>query len=136
MHQSLEPISQFSLYRREGYTHLPLIKTLMADLDTPVTTYLKLADCPYTFLFESVQGGEQWGRYSIIGLAAKKVIRVCDGKILIDAPHALQQVVEVADPLEWIQSFMAGFRVVKIPELPRFSGGLVGYFGYESVRFF
>lgn len=136
MHQQAEHISQFSLYRQQGYTHVPLIKTIMADLDTPVTTYLKLADCPYTFLFESVQGGEQWGRYSIIGLAAKKVIRVCNGKILIDAPGAAQQVVDAADPLQWIQSFMAEFRVVQIPELPRFCGGLVGYFGYESVRFF
>jgi len=64
-----------STYREQGFTHVPVVRETLADLDTPVSTYLKLADKPYSYLFESVQGGEEWGRYSIIGLPCNKVYR-------------------------------------------------------------
>ena len=67
---------QFDTFATEGYNRIPLVREVLADLDTPLSTYLKLADGPYSYLFESVQGGEKWGRYSIIGLPARTVIRV------------------------------------------------------------
>ncbi len=127
---------KFKQYKEQGYTHVPVVKTIMADLDTPVSAYLKLANKAYTFLFESVQGGEKWGRYSIIGLQAKKIIKVCDHKIHIETPEGIVDVLSVADPFAFIEKFINDFRVPKIFDLPRFCGGLVGYFGYESARFF
>ena len=69
-------ISKLSEYRKQGFNRVPLVREVLADLDTPLSTYLKLANAPYTYLFESVHGGEKWGRYSIIGLPCKKVIKI------------------------------------------------------------
>ena len=119
-----------------GYDRVPLVRRVLADLDTPLSIYLKLARGPYSYLLESVQGGERWGRYSFIGLPARSVIRVrgqhlqreVDGRIVESHP-------DCADPLAWIEDFQRRFRVTPLPGLPRFTGGLVGYFGYESVRY-
>jgi len=67
---------QFNQYAKEGYNRIPVAREILADLDTPLSTYLKLADEPYSYLFESVEGGEKWGRYSIIGLPCDTVINV------------------------------------------------------------
>ncbi len=67
---------QLDRYAQEGYTRVPLVREVLADLDTPLTAYRKLAQGPYSYLFESVQGGERWGRYSILGLPATEVIRI------------------------------------------------------------
>ncbi len=114
---------------------IPLAREVFADLDTPLSVYLKLANQPYSYLFESVQGGEKWGRYSIIGLAARTRIKVYGRQVLVERDDAVVEQQEVADPLAWIEDYLAGFRVAELDCLPRFNGGLVGYFGYDTIRY-
>ncbi|WP_183325750.1 anthranilate synthase component I [Halomonas cerina] len=118
-----------------GYNRIPVTREVLADLDTPLSTYLKLADEPWTFLLESVQGGEKWGRYSIIGLPCHERIEVRGFTITHVVDGEAQGAVEVEDPLAWIERFQARFRVPRLDEQPRFDGGLVGYFGYETIRY-
>jgi len=119
----------------QGYTHLPIVRETLADLDTPVSTYLKLAAKPYTYLFESVQGGDKWGRYSIIGLPCKKVIRFSDFEMQIEVNGELNSTEKVDNPLDSIRDLQAQYRVASVDGLPDMIGGLVGYFGYEIVRY-
>lgn len=113
----------------------PFIKEVLADLDTPLSTYLKLADGPYSYLFESVQGGEKWGRYSIIGLPCSTVIKVHGTQISIEEHSQVIEQFQVADPLDWIENYQQQFDVPKLNDLPKFTGGLVGYFGYDTIRY-
>lgn len=117
------------------FIRTPRVREVLADLDTPLSTYLKLADGPYSYLFESVQGGEKWGRYSIIGLPCKRVIKVFDYRIVIEDHGCEVESITVDDPLSWIEDYQAQFDVQVSPELPSFIGGLVGYFGYETIRY-
>jgi anthranilate synthase component 1 len=112
-----------------------MIREVLADLDTPLSVYLKLADGPYSYLFESVQGGEKWGRYSLIGLPARTVLRVHGHNITIHHDGVEQERVTAEDPLAWIEQFQRRYQVTEVEELPRFTGGLVGYFGYDTVRY-
>jgi len=126
---------EFRQLKEQGYNRIPLMREALADLDTPLSTYLKLANGPYSYLFESVQGGEKWGRYSIIGLPCRKRVSI-DGhtvRVLENDVEVETQV--VADPLAWLEDFYARFRIPEISSLPRFTGGLVGYFGYDTVRY-
>lgn len=116
-------------------SRVPVVREALADLDTPLSTYLKLADAPYSFLLESVEGGERWGRYSIIGLPARERIRVCGKHLYHERDDEVVQEVETDDPLGWIQAFNDARPLPRLPELPRLTGGLVGYFGYDTVRF-
>ena len=125
----------FDRLAREGYNRIPLVREVLADLETPVSTYLKLASGPWTYLFESVQGGEKWGRYSIIGLPAQAVIRVTGHTVEVEEAGAVIERAEVADPLAWIEDYRARYRVAEAEGLPRFFGGLVGCFGYDTVRY-
>lgn len=125
----------FQRYALEGYNRIPVWREVLADLDTPLSAYLKLADLPYSYLFESVQGGEKWGRYSIIGLPSKTMIRVCGAQVEIERNGVIDETFEVDDPLIWIRDFAACYRVPDIEGLPRFTGGLVGYFGYETIHY-
>ncbi len=118
-----------------GYNRIPVTREVLADLDTPLSTYLKLADAPWTFLLESVQGGEKWGRYSIIGLPSHERIEVRGFTVSHIVDGHEQGAVEVADPLAWIEDFQARFRVPRLDDQPRFDGGLVGYFGYDTIRY-
>ena len=111
------------------------MREVLADLDTPLSSYLKLADGPYSYLLESVQGGEKWGRYSIIGLPCRKRIEVRGAELRVYQNGNLQHQANVDDPLAWIEAFHAQQRVPELPGLPRFTGGLVGYFGYDTVRY-
>lgn len=124
----------FERYALLGYNRIPVTREVLADLDTPLSAYLKLANAPYTCLFESVHGGETWGRYSIICLPAREVVRVQGQKVSIEQAGQMQPSFEVEDPLTWLRDFMSRFRVPDIEGLPRFSGGLVGYFGYETIH--
>ena len=126
---------QFSAHARQGYNRIPVYREVLADLDTPLSTYLKLADGPYSYLLESVQGGEKWGRYSIIGLPGRSRLEVSDHevRILSDGREVARHTAE--DPLAFIERFREQYRVAPVPGLPRFSGGLVGYFGYDTVRY-
>ncbi len=114
---------------------VPLVREVLADLDTPLSTYLKLANAPYTYLFESVQGGEKWGRYSIIGLPCKTVIKISGYQVDVFENDTCVSSCEVADPLQWISEYQSQFDVYESEELPRFTGGLVGYFGYETIEY-
>lgn len=125
----------FDRYHAEGYTRIPLSCELIADLENPLSTFKKVADLPYTFLFESVQGGEKWGRYSIIGLPAKTVLRVRGKNISIEQDGLEGPSEPVEDPLSWIEDYQDQFKVPHIDGLPIITGGLVGYFGYDTVRF-
>lgn len=126
---------EFNAYVTQGYNRIPLMREVLADLDTPLSTYLKLADGPYSYLFESVQGGEKWGRYSIIGLPSQKVIRISGYEITILQNGKISETLTVDDPLSWIEEFQKEYKVPEIDGLPKFNGGLVGYFGYETIRY-
>ena len=121
--------------KQQGFNRIPLVREVLADLDTPLSTYLKLADAPYSYLFESVQGGEKWGRYSIIGLPCSKVIKISGHTIGMYEDDKLVSEETVDDPLQWISDYQAQFSVYEDENLPRFTGGLVGYFGYETVEY-
>jgi anthranilate synthase component I len=128
--------TQFRHLVDQGYNRIPVHREILADLDTPLSTYLKLADAPYSYLLESVQGGEKWGRYSMIGLPCRKMIRVRGHRISVEHAGEIVEQTEVADPLAWIGEFQSRYRVPVLAEhLPRFSGGLVGYFGYDIIRY-
>ncbi len=126
---------KFNELKAQGYNRIPLMREVLADLDTPLSTYLKLASGPYSYLFESVQGGEKWGRYSIIGLPCKTLLKVSGQEITVVENKKVKETLEVDDPLEWIESFQARYRVPELSGLPLFTGGLVGYFGYDTVRY-
>jgi anthranilate synthase component 1 len=117
---------------REGFTRVPVVRRLLADLETPLGAYLKFAG-PFSFLFESVEGGEKWGRYSIIGLPCRRRLVVRDGRITLCNGDAAQDVAH-ADPLAFVEEFVARERAFPHEDLPMFAGGLVGYFGYDCVR--
>ena len=125
----------FDRLAADGYTHIPLVCEVLADLETPLSTYLKLADQPYSYLLESVQGGEKWGRYSIIGLPCGKRLEIRGQELSFFENNVLTDKRVTADPLHEIRRFAEGYRVPELPELPRFNGGLVGYFGYDTVSY-
>ena len=130
---------EFDALASRGYSHIPVVHEILADLDTPLSTYLKVADAPYSYLFESAgqggEGGEKWGRYSIIGLPARTVIRVRGNTVTVEEEGNVVEEVETADPLAFIEAFSERFNVPDLPDLPRFFGGLVGYFGYDTIRY-
>ncbi|HEX4895462.1 MAG TPA: anthranilate synthase component I [Solimonas sp.] len=119
-----------------AYNRIALTRDLPGDLDTPVGAYLKLAHRPYSFLLESMQGGEQWGRYSFIGLPSREVLRIAGARVTVTRDGVVTESAEVSDPFAWLRAYAARYRVRPEPGLPRFSGGLVGYFGYDCVRYF
>jgi anthranilate synthase component 1 len=127
--------AEFARLAQAGYNRVPVVLETFADLDTPLSIYLKLANRPHTYLLESVVGGERFGRYSFIGLPAETRIEV-RGDVCAEIRG--EQVVSeqrVRDPLGFVSDYLARFRVVQDAGLPRFCGGLVGYFGYETVRY-
>lgn len=126
---------QFAYYAAQGYARVPVVREVLADLDTPVSAYQKLAQGPYSYLFESVQGGEQRGRYSIIGLPAKEVLKVQQGRITL-CRDGVEEEQTAQDPLAFIEAYRQRFLSPEIPGLPRFNGGLVGYFSYDSAAYF
>ena len=93
---------QFNALAQEGFNRIPLTQVVMADLDTPVSAYAKLATGPYSFLFESVQGGEKWGRYSIIGLPCKVVLKVFGDEISVESAGRELEHTKMADPLDFV----------------------------------
>jgi anthranilate synthase component 1 len=117
------------------YIRTPIVHEALADLDTPLSVYLKLAAGPYSYLLESSQGGEKWGRYSIIGLPAKTILKVRSDQVEVITDAEVVERVTTDDPLSFIEDYQARYQVAELPELPRFYGGLVGYFGYDTVRY-
>jgi anthranilate synthase component 1 len=127
--------AEFNRLAAEGYNRIPVTLETFADLDTPLSIYLKLANDPYSYLLESVQGGERFGRYSFIGLAAGTRIAVVDGAIMVLSGNRVAERRDHTNPMSFISEFMARFKVPDLKGLPRFCGGLVGVFGYDTVRF-
>ncbi|MFQ5644801.1 MAG: anthranilate synthase component I [Thiogranum sp.] len=125
----------FKKLASDGFNRIPVTREVLADLDTPLSTYLKLASGPYSYLFESVQGGEKWGRYSIIGLPCRTVVRIYGEHIQVSADGEPVEELQHPDPLQWIEEFRQRYREPQFDGMPRFSGGLVGYFGYDAVRY-
>jgi len=127
--------AEFTEYARQGYNRIPVCREVLADLDTPLSAYLKLADGPYSYLFESVHGGEQWGRYSIIGLPCQTRVKISGFTITLEKQGQVVEKFDHPKPLEWIEEFRLQYKVPDIEGLPRFNGGLVGYFGYETIGY-
>jgi anthranilate synthase component 1 len=132
---SLLSREEFRAFAGQGYNAVPLVREVLADLDTPLSAYLKLANEPYTYLLESVEGGEKWGRYSIIGLPATSIFTITGKHLVIEENGRVIREADVQDPLAEVEAFKQQFRVPDLPGLPRFSGGLVGYFGYDCVAY-
>ena len=127
--------SEFNQFVSQGYNRIPVVHEVLADLDTPVSAYLKLANQPYSYLLESVQGGEKWGRYSFIGLPCKTRIRVRGLTVTVETDEGIVEQFDDQNPLDVIEAYQQRFNVPEIEGLPRFNGGLVGYFGYETIRY-
>jgi anthranilate synthase component 1 len=127
--------SEFDQLAVKGYNRIPVTLETFADLDTPLSIYLKLANAPYSYLLESVHGGERFGRYSFIGLAAATRIAVHGTQIKLFNGANLVEERGDSNPLSYVDAYMARFKVPDIGGLPRFCGGLVGVFGYDTVRY-
>ena len=123
----------FAALAAQGYNRIPVVREVLSDLDTPLSVYLKLADGAYAYLFESVEGGENWGRHSIIGLPCRRVHVLRGNTLTVEELGEVVETRELADPLAEIEKIRATYRVPRLAGLPAFGGGLVGYFGFEAV---
>jgi len=128
-------LEEFNQHVTKGYSKIPVVREVLSDLDTPLSVYIKLADGPHTCLFESVEGGERFGRYSIIGLPAQRVYRfyghtleICDWGEVIERR-------QVADPLAEVDALRQAQSVAQFSGLPGFTGGLIGWFGFECIAY-
>lgn len=126
---------EFENFKNDGFNRIPLVLECFADLDTPLSVYSKLANDRYSYLLESADGGNKYGRYSIIGLPAKIRIQIKKNKISVFNKEKLIDEVTDQNPLNFIDDFMSQFKIPKNLDLPRFSGGLAGYFGYETIQY-
>jgi anthranilate synthase component 1 len=126
---------EFDALARQGYNCIPLVAETYADLDTPLSLYLKLANRPYSYLLESVQGGERFGRYSFIGLPAKTRIVAHGRTVRVETDEAVLETADDVNPLDFVKQYQARFKPAPLDGLPRFTGGLAGYFGYDTVRY-
>jgi anthranilate synthase component 1 len=125
---------EFQRLAAQGFNRVPLVAETFADLETPLSLYLKLANRSNTYLLESVEGGERFGRYSFIGLATQVRLRAVGRLVTVVQGDAVVEKSEAADPLDFVREFLSRYRVAGLPGLPRFCGGLVGYFAYDVVR--
>jgi anthranilate synthase component 1 len=127
--------AEFNALAAQGYNRIPVTLETFADLDTPLSIYLKLADSAWTYLLESVQGGERFGRYSFIGLSAPTRIAAYGRNVMVLTGNRIAERRDDCDPLAFVGEFMARFKLAPRAGLPRFCGGLVGSFGYDTVRY-
>ena len=126
---------EFDNFKKNGFNRIPLVLECFADLDTPLSVYSKLANDRYSYLLESADGGNKHGRYSIIGLPAKVRIQIKKDKILVFNEDKVIDEISDKNPLDFIDKFMDQFKAPQNLDLPRFSGGLAGYFGYETIQY-
>ncbi len=117
------------------YQRKALVREVLADLDTPLSTYIRLANMPNSYLFESVQGGEKWSRYSIIGLPCETVFKIHADQVEVLVAGQQREQFPVGNALDWVADLHASFSVPELKQLSGFSGGLVGYFGYETIAY-
>ncbi len=120
------------LYKK--YDVLPVYREIPVDFDTPVSLFAKVADGDYSFLLESLEGGERWGRYSFIGIRPIEIVRIKGHEVRVEGRKGTAQK-DVKDPLTYLQDMFRNKKACELPGLPRFSGGAVGYLGYDMVRF-
>ena len=125
----------FNRLAAEGYDRIPVYFEINADFETPLSVYRKVAAQPYSYLLESSQGGEQWSRYSFIGLPARQVLKIQGNQIFLSLDGNIIEQFQADDPLNYIETLHQSYHTPDISELPRFIGGLVGYFGYDTVRY-
>ena len=125
----------FADLAQQNYNRIPVTLEVLADLDTPLSSYLKLANGEFSYFFESVHGGEKWGRYSIIGLPCRTVLKVTGFQASVETDKRIVETCQLDDPLAFVEEFQARYRVPELADMPAFHGGLVGYFGYDAVRY-
>ncbi|OZA29938.1 MAG: anthranilate synthase component I [Hydrogenophilales bacterium 17-64-11] len=126
---------EFFELARQGFNRIPLVREMPGDLETPLSVYLKLANAPYAYLLESVVGGERFGRYSFIGLPARTILRVRAHLLTVETDGRVVEEHSLSDPLAFVADFQARFKAAPLAGLPRFTGGLAGYFGYDTIRY-
>jgi anthranilate synthase component 1 len=126
--------STFSDMARQGNL-IPVYREILGDLETPVSAYKKLRGEGCSFLLESVEGGEKWGRFSFLGLNPSLMFQVEGGNTVIQHQGRRETLDPGADPFEHLRALLAGFKPVATSGLPRFWGGLVGFLGYDMVRY-
>ena len=126
---------EFDSLASRGYNRIPLVAETYSDLDTPLSIYLKLANRPFSYLLESVQGGERFGRYSFIGLPAHRRIVANARSVEVLAGNDVIEAADNVNPLDFVQRYLTQFKVAPAGGLPRFTGGLAGFFGYDTVRY-
>jgi anthranilate synthase component 1 len=127
--------AEFQALADAGFNRIPLVLETLADLDTPLSAYLKLANRPWSYLLESVQGGERFGRFSFIGLPARTRLEVRGDTLRMVTDGAVVREQQTGDPLGFVRDWLASFRAAPLKDFPRFCGGLVGYFGHDCVRY-
>ena len=126
-------LEQFRVLARQGNL-IPVARQILADMETPVSAFRKIDSGNYAFLLESVEGGEQWGRYSFLGSNPSLVVRARGDRVEVLQGQGVESLGEVRDPFTALQRILAQHRAVAVPGFPRFTGGLVGYLGYDTVR--
>lgn len=129
---------QFDSLKAQGYNLIPVYRQRLADTETPLSVFARLKAHKQAYLFESVEGGENWARYSIIGLGESTVFSCNAGELTIKHADGAIEKQSCADPFQFIRDFQSQYKVptqADLPALPSFTGGLVGYFGYDAVRY-
>jgi len=126
-------LKQFRVLAQQGNL-IPVARQILADMETPVSAFRKIDSGNYAFLLESVEGGEQWGRYSFLGSNPGLVVRARGDRVEVLQGQGVERLDDVRDPFTALQRILAQHRAVAVPGLPRFTGGLVGYLGYDTVR--
>ncbi|OTG81112.1 anthranilate synthase component I [Acinetobacter sp. ANC 4648] len=130
--------TQFEQLKSVGYNLIPVYRQRLADTDTPLSVFARLKQHKQAYLFESVEGGESWARYSIIGLGESTVFSCNAGQLTVQSVNGKIATQPCSDPFQYIRDYLSQFKVPTsddIPALPNFTGGLVGYFGYDAVRY-
>ena len=114
---------------------IPISREILVDMETPLSVYRKLANCSYSYLFESVEGGDKWARYSLIGLKARRLIKVIKNEVVILQDGKQIETITADDPLDYLDQLQKSYTLEEDRSLPKFNGGLVGYFSYDCVRY-
>lgn len=128
-------LKEFILKSEQGNL-IPVYKEILADMETPVSAFRKIDQGRYSFLLESVEGGEKWGRYSFIGSEPGIILESKENEVRVTRDGVVLEIRRGEDPIDFVRDYMSRFKPVDDPELPRFLGGAVGYIGYDMVRFF
>src|SRR5688500_17449721 len=115
---------------------IPVYREVLADMETPVSVYRKIARGRYSFLLESVEGGERLARYSFIGTEPRLTVRLHEHRAVVTTASGEVSETAFSDPLDFVRDLLAPYTPVPLPDMPRFQGGAVGYLAYECVRYF